>query len=100
MQRSTAPPPNLDALLDLDGQMLVVDPEGGHWVRFVVTRVPASLEKPHGIDYSLTLPQMVLVSHRITGIDSGWCDPMNTRTPQPCWQISGVLSTMCCKSVE
>jgi Family of unknown function (DUF6516) len=30
----------------------VVDPEGDHWVRFVVTRVP---EKPHGIDYSLTL---------------------------------------------
>lgn len=45
----------LDALLDLDGQVLVVDPEGGHWVRFVVTRVPASPEKPHGLDYSLTL---------------------------------------------
>jgi hypothetical protein len=45
----------LDGLLDLDGQMLVVDPKGGHWVRFVVTRVPVSSEKPHGIDYSLTL---------------------------------------------
>ena len=45
----------LDVLLDLDGQILVVDPEGGHWVKFVVTRVPASPEKPHGIDYSLTL---------------------------------------------
>ena len=45
----------LDVLLDLDGQVLVVDPEGGHWVRFVVTRVPASPEKPHGIDYLLTL---------------------------------------------
>src|SRR5713101_4030027 len=47
--------PALDVLLDLDGQVLVVDPEGGHWVRFVVTRVPVSPEKPHGIDYSLTL---------------------------------------------
>jgi uncharacterized protein DUF6516 len=47
--------PTLDVLLDLDGQVLVVDPEGGHWVRFVVTRVPTSPEKPHGIDYSLTL---------------------------------------------
>ncbi len=47
--------PTLDVLLDLDGQVLVVDPEGGHWVRFVVTRVPASPEKPHGLDYSLTL---------------------------------------------
>jgi hypothetical protein len=45
----------LDGLLDLDGQVLFVDPEGGHWVRFVVTLVPASPEKPHGIDYSLTL---------------------------------------------
>jgi Family of unknown function (DUF6516) len=42
-------------LLDLDGQVLVVDPEGGHWVRFVVTRVPVSSDKPHGLDYSLTL---------------------------------------------
>jgi hypothetical protein len=42
-------------LLDLDGQVLVVDPAGGHWVRFVVTRVPVSAEKPHGVDYSLTL---------------------------------------------
>ena len=44
-----SPDPTLDALLDLDGQVLVVDPEGGHWVRFVVTRVPASPEKPHGL---------------------------------------------------
>src|SRR5487761_2709362 len=50
-------PPDLtlDVLLDLDGQVLVVDPEGGHWVRFVVTLVPESPEKPHGLDYSLTL---------------------------------------------
>jgi hypothetical protein len=46
---------SLDVLLDLDGQVLVVDPEGGHWVRFVVTLVPASPEKPYGIDYTLTL---------------------------------------------
>jgi len=45
----------LDALLDLDGQVLVVDPQGGHWVKFVVRRVPVSLEKPHGLDYTLTL---------------------------------------------
>ncbi len=46
---------SLDVLLDLDGQVLVVDPDGGHWVRFVVTRVVASPAKPHGLDYSLTL---------------------------------------------
>jgi len=47
--------PTLDVLLDLDGQVFVVDPEGGHWVRFVVTRVPVAPEKPHGLDYSLGL---------------------------------------------
>lgn len=47
--------PGLDTLLDLDGQVLVIDPAGGHWVKFVVTRVPVSPEKPHGLDYSLTL---------------------------------------------
>ncbi len=49
------PDPSLDALLDLDGQILVVDSEGGHWVKFVVTRVPVSTDKAHGLDYSLTL---------------------------------------------
>jgi hypothetical protein len=46
---------SLDTLLELDGQVLVVDPSGSYWVRFVVTRVPASPGKPHGLDYSLTL---------------------------------------------
>ena len=49
------PDPSLDLLLDLDGQVLVIDPEGRHWVRFVVTRVAVSEAKPHGLDYSLTL---------------------------------------------
>lgn len=47
--------PAFDTLLDLDGLTFVVDPSSGHWVRFVVTRVPVSPEKPHGLDYSLTL---------------------------------------------
>lgn len=47
--------PSLDALLDLDGQVLVVDPETNHWVRFVVRRVPVTEAKPHGLDYSLSL---------------------------------------------
>jgi Family of unknown function (DUF6516) len=46
---------SLDALLDLDGQVLVVDPESNHWVRFVVRRVPVTESRPHGLDYSLTL---------------------------------------------
>lgn len=46
--------PALDALLELDGQVLVIDPETRHWVRFAVRRIPASEAKPHGLDYSLT----------------------------------------------
>jgi hypothetical protein len=45
----------LDLLLDLDGTTLVIDPHGRHWVKFSVRRVPPSLERPHGLSYSLTL---------------------------------------------
>jgi hypothetical protein len=60
--------PTLDVLLDLDGQVLVVEPKGSHWVRFVVTRVPVSAEKPQGLNYSLTLhgPQ----GERLVGFDN------------------------------
>lgn len=47
--------PSLDALLELDGQVLIVDPESRHWVRFVVRRVPATAAKPQGLDYALSL---------------------------------------------
>jgi hypothetical protein len=71
--------PGLDALLDLDGEALVVDPEGGHWVRFVVKRVPVSPEKPHGLDYSLTLhgPD----GERLVGFDNA--HPVERRRGEP-----------------
>ena len=47
--------PGLDALLDLDGQILVVDGKGDHWVKFEVRRMPVTPERPHGLEYSLTL---------------------------------------------
>ena len=46
--------PSLDTLLDLDGQVLVID-EAGYWVKFVVNQVPATADKPHGLDYTLTM---------------------------------------------
>lgn len=46
--------PGLDTLLELHGQTLFVD-EIGHWVKFVVLRTEFSLERPHGLSYSLTL---------------------------------------------
>lgn len=52
---SEALDPSLDTLLDLDGQVVVVDAQGCHWVKFLVTRIPVSSEKPHDLDYSLTL---------------------------------------------
>lgn len=45
----------LDVLLALDGVTFFVDAEGRYQVRFVVKRVDASAERPHGLVYSLTL---------------------------------------------
>ena len=45
---------SLDTLLDLDGQVLVID-EAGYWVKFVVHQVPVTASTPHGLDYTLTL---------------------------------------------
>jgi hypothetical protein len=45
---------SLDALLDLDDEVIVVA-DGPYWVKFVVKRVPVSKERPHGLHYSLTL---------------------------------------------
>jgi hypothetical protein len=45
--------PGLGTLLLLDGESFVV--EGGYWVKFDVKQVPVSREKPHGLEYSLTL---------------------------------------------
>jgi Family of unknown function (DUF6516) len=46
---------SLDALLVLDGQMYVLDENGDYWVQFEVKEIAATPEKPHGLDYSLTM---------------------------------------------
>jgi hypothetical protein len=46
---------SLDALLLLDGETFFADEAGKHWVKFVVKQVPVTLERPHGLTYSLTL---------------------------------------------
>ncbi len=46
---------SLGLLLELDGQILVVDPAGKYWVKFIVKKVVPSPERPHGLSYSLTL---------------------------------------------
>ena len=44
-----------DALLDLDGQVFALNPKGEYVARFVARRVEPSPERPHGLNYSLTL---------------------------------------------
>ncbi len=45
--------PSLDNLLYLDGVSYVID--GPFWVKFEVRQVHETPQKPHGLDYSLTL---------------------------------------------
>ena len=47
--------PSLDTLLFLDGTAYAFGPDGAYRVRIDVKRVPVTEEKPHGLDYSLTL---------------------------------------------
>ena len=60
--------PSLDALLALDGEVFVIDPSGGHWVKFVVKRVEATPERPHGLSCSLTLH--AASGERLVGFDN------------------------------
>ena len=59
---------SLDTLLYLNGQVLVVDEQGGYWVKFEVRRVEVTPEKPHGLDYSLTLHARD--NERLVGFDN------------------------------
>jgi hypothetical protein len=47
--------PGIEVLLDLDGQLFVVDTKGRYWARFSVNRVASTPARPHGLKYSLTL---------------------------------------------
>lgn len=56
----------LELLLDLDG--LVYATDGGYWLKYEVKKVQKTVEKPHGIKYSLTLHHPN--GSRIFGIDN------------------------------
>lgn len=58
--------PSLGTLLLLDGESFVV--ESGCWVKFEVKQVPTSMEKPHGLEYSLTLHDSE--NERLLGFDN------------------------------
>jgi hypothetical protein len=56
-----------EALLDLDGQTVVLDVEG-HVARFSVRQVSPSGVRPHGLSYSLTLHDRT--GRRLLGFDN------------------------------
>ncbi len=58
----------LENLLDLDGDIYVIDEAAGYWVKFVVRRTTPSPEYPHGIEYSLTMPDSD--NRRLVGFDN------------------------------
>jgi Family of unknown function (DUF6516) len=66
--------PSLDTLLDLHDQVLVID-AAGYWAKFVLRQVPATADKPHGLDYTLTMhgPD----GERLVGFDNA--HPVQTR---------------------
>ena len=46
---------DLDTLISLDGVSFFIDAEGVYRVQFVVKRIEATPDRPHGLRYSLTL---------------------------------------------
>ena len=56
-----------EALLDLDGQTVVLDEEG-HVARFSVKQVSPTRSRPHGLSYSLTLHDRT--GRRLLGFDN------------------------------
>ena len=58
----------LENLLDLDGDIYVIDETAGYWVKFVVRRVIPSPERPHGVEYSLTMHDSS--NRRLVGFDN------------------------------
>jgi hypothetical protein len=58
----------LENLLDLDGDIYVIDEAAGYWVKFVVRRVIPSPERPHGVEYSLTMHDSS--NRRLVGFDN------------------------------
>ena len=107
--------PCLDTLLDLNGQVMVLDENGDYWVEFKVRLVPVTRERPHGLNYSLTLhgkttsDWSVLTTHTrsgkhevrqarrlppsITGTDCAPSDRMNIVTLPHYSTTSGVTWT-------
>ena len=60
---------SLDTLLELDGQKLAIDEAGRYWVTFAVARITPSPDRPHGLNYALTLYDRK-TGERLVGFDN------------------------------
>jgi Family of unknown function (DUF6516) len=58
----------LENLHDLDGDIYVIDESAGYWVKFAVKRVTPGPERPHGVEYSLTMHDSD--NRRLVGFDN------------------------------
>ena len=68
----------LENLLDLDGDIYVIDEAAGYWVKFAIRRVTPCPERPHGIEYSLTLHDSD--NRRLVGFDNAHTAPSTKRS--------------------
>ena len=89
--------PSLDNLLFLDGYVAVVDREARYWIKFEVKQVAPSPNKPHGLDYSLTLhgpdsgdPN----DSRLIGFDNAHAVAGKGRSRRPGWDHKHRLRTV------
>lgn len=60
--------PQMEFLLNLNGESYCIDPDCGYWVKFEISRVDPDEHIPHGIKYSLTLHDKY--NYRIMGYDN------------------------------
>ena len=59
---------SLEYLLDLDGEIMIINEKMGLWVKFEARRITATDDRPHGVKYSLSLHDRN--NHRILGFDN------------------------------
>lgn len=85
--------PSLDALLDLAGQVFVVDEKAGFWVKFEVRQIEPTSEKPHGLDYSLSLHDAS--GQRLVGFDNAHANSRSgAKKRRPTWDHKHRLKTV------
>jgi len=68
----------LENLLDLDGDIYVIDETAGYWVKFAVRRVSPNPGRPHGVEYSLTMHDSN--NRRLVGFDNAHPVPGTKRS--------------------